>query len=86
VVWVYSSEVNVVEAGLIVLGIAAIVAIVFVVVPLIAAGRWLTALAIAIPVIALVSWLQFVAWRQKHGRPERAVERAGKGVDSPPEE
>jgi len=37
-------------------------------VPFIAVGRWLVAIAIGVPAIALVSWLQLVAWRQKHGR------------------
>jgi hypothetical protein len=54
------------EAGLIVFGIAAIAGIAVVVVPLIAEGRWLLAIAIGVPAIALVSWLQLVAWRQKH--------------------
>ena len=56
------------EAGLIALGIAAIVGIGVAVVPLIAAGRWLVAIAIGVPAIALVFWLPYVAWRQKHGR------------------
>ena len=56
------------EAGLVVFGIVAIVGIAFAVVPLIVAGRWLVAIAIGVPAIALVSWLQVVAWRQKHGR------------------
>ena len=69
------------EAGLIVFGIVAIVWVTLVVVPLIEAGRWLLAIAIGVPAIALVFWLQYVAWRQKHGRPERAAERGGQRRD-----
>ena len=55
------------EAGMLVFGIAGIAVIGAVVVPFIARGQWLVAIAISVPSIALVCWLQLVAWRQKHG-------------------
>ncbi|HUS79875.1 MAG TPA: hypothetical protein VM283_01325 [Armatimonadota bacterium] len=55
------------EGGLFVAGIAAIVLIVAQLFPFMQAGRWLIALGIGVPAVALVFWVELACWRQKWG-------------------
>jgi len=56
-------------AGLVVFGIGAIALIGTVVARFIAQGRWLAASALAVLGVALVLWVQWLAWRQSRGGP-----------------
>lgn len=55
------------EAGLLIIGLLGMVVIAAAVTPWVAHGQLLVALAIAVPVMGLLLWLQWLAWRQKYG-------------------